>query len=118
MKYISFVIILLVPGLLSEAQTDLFDKDSLVAPGAAPRLIASQFSFTEGALVDRKGNVFFTDQPNNKIWEYDVDGRLTLWMDSAGRSNGTYFDRKGNLVTCADDKGELWSISPDKKVTI
>ncbi|MBN9384714.1 MAG: SMP-30/gluconolactonase/LRE family protein [Chitinophagaceae bacterium] len=118
MKYISFIIVLLVPGLLSKGQTNLFDKDSLVAPGAIPRLIASQFSFTEGASVDRKGNVFFTDQPNNKIWEYDVNGGLTLWMDSAGRSNGTYFDRKGNLVTCADDKGELWSISPDKKVTV
>jgi len=118
MKYISFVVVLVVSGLSSEAQTDSFDKDSLVVSGAAPRLIASQFSFTEGASVDRKGNVFFTDQPNNKIWEYDIDGRLTLWMDSAGRSNGTYFDREGNLVTCADDKGELWSISPDKKVTI
>jgi gluconolactonase len=118
MKHISFGIVLLVSGLLSKAQTNLFDRDSLMVPGAEPRLIASQFSFTEGASVDRKGNVFFTDQPNNKIWEYDVDGRLTLWMDSAGRSNGTYFDKKGNLVTCADDKGELWSISPDKKVTV
>lgn len=118
MKHISFGIVLLISGLLSKAQTNLFDKDSLVASGAEPRLIASQFSFTEGASVDRKGNVFFTDQPNNKIWKYDVDGRLTLWMDSAGRSNGTYFDKKGNLVTCADDKGELWSISPGKKVTV
>src|ERR1700759_119219 len=81
-----------------------------------PTLIAKQFSFTEGASVDKKGNVFFTDQPNNKIWEYSTDGKLTVFLDSAGRSNGMYFDHKGNLVTCADEHDQLWSISPDKKI--
>lgn len=83
-----------------------------------PQLISKQFSFTEGASVDKKGNVFFTDQPNNKIWEYSADGKLSLFLDSAGRSNGTYFDKKGNLVTCADEHNQLWSISPDKKVKV
>ena len=81
-------------------------------------LISRQFSFTEGASVDRRGNVFFTDQPNNRIWEYDVRGRLTVFLDSAGRSNGMYFDRAGWLVTCADEQGQLWAISPDKKVRV
>jgi gluconolactonase len=89
-----------------------------VSPGNTPKLISSQFSFTEGAAVDRKGNIFFTDQPNNRIWEYDLHGKLSLFLDSAGRSNGMYFDKKGNLVTCADQKDELWSIAPDKKVTV
>jgi gluconolactonase len=118
MKPIFLAISFMAAAFALRAQTTFFDRDSLVVPGAVPRLIASQFSFTEGASVDRKGNVFFTDQPNNKIWEYDAKGQLTLWLDSAGRSNGTYFDRKGNLVTCADEKGELWSISPGKKITV
>ena len=83
-----------------------------------PKLISKQFSFTEGASVDKKGNVFFTDQPNNKIWEYSTDGQLSVFLDSAGRSNGMYFDKKGNLVTCADEHEQLWSISPDKKVKV
>ncbi len=83
-----------------------------------PQLISKQFSFTEGASVDKKGNVFFTDQPNNKIWEYSTDGKLSLFLDNAGRSNGMYFDRKGNLVTCADEHDQLWSISRDKKITV
>ncbi|MDB5122696.1 MAG: gnl [Mucilaginibacter sp.] len=83
-----------------------------------PQLISKQFSFTEGASVDKKGNVFFTDQPNNKIWEYSTDGKLSLFLDSAGRSNGMYFDKKGNLVTCADEYEQLWSISPDKKIKV
>jgi gluconolactonase len=101
----------------ASAQEPALDIDSVTA-GSAPQLISKQFSFTEGASVDKHGNVFFTDQPNNKIWEYSADGQLTLFLDSAGRSNGMYFDRKGNLVTCADEKGQLWSISPGKKISI
>lgn len=83
-----------------------------------PRLISRQFSFTEGPAVDRHGNVYFTDQPNNKIWKYGTDGRLSVFMDTAGRSNGMYFDRKGNLITCADEHDQLWSVSPDRKVHV
>jgi len=81
-------------------------------------LVSRQFSFTEGASVDKRGNVFFTDQPNNRIWEYDVHGRLSIFLDSAGRSNGMYFDRLGRLVTCADENEQLWAIGPDKKVQV
>lgn len=80
--------------------------------------VSGQFSFSEGAAVDRKGNVFFTDQPNNKIWEYTVDGRLVLFLDRAGRSNGMYFDRKGRLITCADEEDQLWAIDRNKKVNV
>ncbi len=90
----------------------------LFTPGAKPLLISKQFSFTEGASVDKKGNVFFTDQPNNKIWEYDTNGKLSVFLDNAGRANGMYFDAKGNLITCADEHNQLWSISPKKKVTV
>jgi gluconolactonase len=83
-----------------------------------PRLVSRQFSFTEGASVDRSGNVFFTDQPNDKIWEYTVVGKLVLFMDSAGRSNGMYFDRDGRLVTCADEQDQLWSIGMDGSVRV
>jgi gluconolactonase len=91
--------------------TSLFVQDSL-------KLISSQFKFTEGASVDKKGNVFFTDQPNNQIWKYGIDGRLSLFLAKAGRSNGTYFDGKGNLIACADEDNELWSINKKGKVTL
>ena len=95
----------------------IVDEDSIVA-GKAVQLVSRQFSFTEGAAVDRKGNVYFTDQPNNKIWEYDIKGRLSLFLDSAGRSNGMYFDHRGRLVTCADEDEQLWAIGPHKKITV
>ena len=83
-----------------------------------PVLISNKFSFTEGPAVDKEGNIFFTDQPNNQIWKYSIDGKLSLFMDNAGRSNGLYFDEKGNIISCADEHNKLLSISPSKKVTV
>ncbi|HRN57260.1 MAG TPA: SMP-30/gluconolactonase/LRE family protein, partial [Agriterribacter sp.] len=90
----------------------------LIKPGAVLQKISDQFRFTEGPAADKKGNIFFTDQPNDKIWKYDTEGNLSVFMDKSGRSNGLYFDKKGNLIACADENNELWSISTDKKVTV
>jgi gluconolactonase len=94
-----------------KAQGALFDPSKL-------QLISKQFSFTEGPSADKEGNVYFTDQPNNKIWKYDLNGKLSIFMEASGRANGTYFDREGNLVVCADEHQELWSISPSKKIEV
>jgi gluconolactonase len=95
------------------------DDAGLLAEGASVELLSEGYSFTEGPAVDRDGNVFFTDQPNDRIVKYNAaDGSFSDWLKPAGRSNGTYFDKAGNLLACADEKNELWSISPDKKITI
>lgn len=91
--------------------------DSIISPGAVPILISAQFSFTEGPAVDKKGNIFFTDQPNDKIWKYDINGRLSIFLDKTGRSNGLCFDKKDRLIACADEKNELWRISKKGKIT-
>ena len=91
----------------------------LIADGAKVEVLSEGYSFTEGPAVDRDGNVFFTDQPNDRIVKYNAaDGSFSDWLKPAGRSNGTRFDPAGNLIACADEKNELWSISPDKKVTV
>jgi len=94
------------------------DSNAVVADGATLQLISNQFSFTEGPATDKAGNVFFTDQPNNKIWKYDVNGKLSVFLSPSGRSNGMFFDNDGNLISCADEHNQLWSISPEGKVTV
>ena len=85
---------------------------------AVPELISREFAFTEGPATDKDGNVYFTDQPNNAIWKYSMDGKLTLFMKNSGRSNGLYFDADGNLIACADEKNELWKIDPAGNHTV
>jgi gluconolactonase len=91
---------------------------SLIAPGAKLEKLAGEFMFTEGPTSDKEGNVFFTDQPNDRIMKWSIEGKLSEFMKPAGRANGMYFDRHGNLLACADEKTELWSITPDGKHTV
>ncbi|MBN2131136.1 MAG: SMP-30/gluconolactonase/LRE family protein, partial [Sedimentisphaerales bacterium] len=76
------------------------------------------FSFTEGPAVDAAGNVFFTDQPNDRIMKWSADGTLSVFLAPCGRSNGLYFDRDGNLWACADEHNELWRIDRQGNVTV
>jgi gluconolactonase len=95
------------------------ESAGIIAPGAKLEKLAGGFVFTEGPSADKDGNVFFTDQPNDRIVRWDAKtGAFTDWLKPAGRANGLYFDAKGNLLACADGKNELWSIAPDKTVTV
>lgn len=95
-----------------------FGAEGVIAPGAKLEKLAGDFKFTEGPTCDAAGNVFFTDQPNDRIMKWSVDGKLTTFKQPAGRSNGMYFDARGNLIACADEKNELWTIAPDGKATV
>ena len=93
-------------------------ESSIIAPGAKLERLAGDFKFTEGPAVDAQGNVFFTDQPNDRILKWSVDGKLSTFLQPCGRANGLYFDSKGNLLACADENNQLWSIDPAGKVTV
>lgn len=104
------------PSFLSAQVTD---KKSITARNANVEKLGDGYTFTEGPAVDSEGNVFFTDQPNNKIIKWTAhNGELSVFMDSAGRSNGMYFDRYGNLLTCADMENQIWSIDKGGNVTV
>jgi gluconolactonase len=93
--------------------------DSPVAAGARVEKLAEGFKFTEGPAADAKGNVYFTDQPNDRIMMWGTDGKLSEFMKPAGRSNGLCFGPDGKLWACADEKNELWTIDvATKKHTV
>jgi len=93
-----------------------FDPYGLISSGPYGQLVklGDGFRFTEGPAVDREGNVFFTDQPNDRIHRWDANtGEITLFKQGVGRANGMIFDSYGDLIACCDMKGELWRIYPD-----
>src|SRR5215510_14256997 len=67
-------------------------ESALIAPGAKLEKLAGDFLFTEGPACDKEGNVFFTDQPNDRILKWSVDGKLSTHMQPCGRANGLTFD--------------------------
>ncbi len=94
-------------------------ENPLIKKNAKLTLVASGYEFTEGPAVDKDGNVFFTDQPNDRILKWTAgNNSVSTYLHPSGRANGLYFDHKGNLLACADEKNQLWRIDSEKNVTV
>ncbi|MEO5602124.1 MAG: SMP-30/gluconolactonase/LRE family protein [Cyclobacteriaceae bacterium] len=115
---ITFILSFFLSLSLMVSSQPKMEKSKLIQKGALLKLISSEFKFTEGPTADRDGNVFFTDQPNDRIMKWSTNGTISVFMEGAGRSNGLAFDMNGNLLACADLHNELWSIDKNRKVTI
>lgn len=112
-QYLIFPVFMLLFNACSQAQ------ENIIADGAELTLLSAEFKFTEGPAADEEGNVFFTDQPNNRIHKWSVaDSTITVFLKDAGRANGLYFDNQDNLLACADENSELWKIDEEKKVEV
>ncbi|MBC8002345.1 MAG: SMP-30/gluconolactonase/LRE family protein [Opitutaceae bacterium] len=109
---------LLGVSLIGGALQLLAADSPILAPGATLEKLSGEFKFTEGPASDKTGNVYFTDQPNDRIMKWSVDGKLSTFLEPSGRANGLCFDAMSNLLACADEKNELWSIDPAGKHTV
>lgn len=90
-------------------------SNELIAKGAKVTKAGGGYLFTEGPAVAPDGRVFFTDQPNDKIEVWSEDGKISTFMESCDRSNGTYFNQKGELVACADLHNKIMVFGMDKQ---
>lgn len=109
MKKILPFLVLLFWSCKPQQSFELLNKENPLT------LVSDQFAFTEGPAVDQNGNIYFTDQPNDKIylWNWQTNN-ISLFSDKTGRANGTYVDKDNNLITMSDEKGEIWKFNPNK----
>jgi len=94
------------------------EKSEIIEPVTQLEKLAEGFLFTEGPTSDTNGNIYFTDQPNDRIMVWSVADELSTFLQPCGRSNGLSFDNEGTLWACADEKNEFWQIDSRKKVTV
>ena len=116
--YVSMVLLITVLAVCCNGA-----QPSVVADGAKVEKLAGGFKFTEGPAADAKGNIFFTDIPNNRIHKWSLDGKplggkLSTFRENSGGANGLYFDKKGNLLACEGGGRRLVSIDPKGNVTV
>ena len=110
--YILMALFIAVSAALCGAQ-----QLGVVATDARVEKLAGNFKFTEGPAADKRGNIFFSDIPNNRIHKFSLKGKLTTFFENSQGANGLYFDKKGNLLACQGGGRRLVSISKKGKAT-
>jgi len=117
MKELAFITFFLFVCYSSGAQVSAGLK-TLITGGAQVHKAGSGYTFTEGPSVAPDGRVFFTDQPNDRIYVWDQKRGITLFREDCERSNGTWFDRQGNLLACADLHNRLVKFTPSGELIV
>lgn len=107
-----FLSLLTMMGLFAQNRNE---NNDIVAKDAVVEKIATGYSFTEGSTANSKGDVYFTDQPNDKIYVWKERKGVSLWLDGTERSNGMYFNKKNQLFSCADQFNRIIVFGKNKK---
>ena len=76
-------------------------------------LVSQGYKFTEGPAVDREGNVFFTDIPNNRIHKIGTDGKVSVFKEDSGGANGLMFGPDGRLYACQNGRKRIIAYTAD-----
>ena len=82
-------------------------------PDSEWEVVSTGHRFTEGPAVDKHGNVFFTDIPNNRIHKIDTAGNVTVFKENTGAANGLMFGPDGKLYACANGRKRIVAYSSD-----
>ncbi len=80
--------------------------------------IVRNLEFTEGPVFNAAGNLLFSDVPAQRIYQYDQEGNLSVFLENTGGANGLFLDAKGNIIACAGDARQLIRISPEGDITV
>lgn len=81
-------------------------------------VVSSGHKFTEGPAVDKNGNVFFTDIPNNRIHKIGLDGKVSVFKEDSGAANGLMFGPDGRLYACQNGRKRIVAYAPDGKESV
>ncbi len=89
------------PGVPPKRRTDI------IIPGEGWKLVSQGHRFTEGPAVNSKGEVFFTDIPNGKIYRIDLNGNVSVFVENSPGVNGLMFGPDGMLYACQNGRSKI-----------
>lgn len=106
-----------------ELLTDCLEAKSEAFRGFFPnkaRLerVATGFLFTEGPLwIAEEKSLLFSDIPARKILKLTADGRVVIFREPSGNSNGLTRDKKGRLIACEQGHRRVTRTEKDGSIT-
>jgi gluconolactonase len=85
----------------------------ILDPASEWEVVSRGHKLTEGPAVDKQGNVFFTDIPNNRIHKISKDGTVSIFKEDTGGANGLMFGPDGRLYACQNGRKRIVAYAPD-----
>ncbi|APG63531.1 hypothetical protein LPB140_03445 [Sphingorhabdus lutea] len=103
--------------------------DDIIDPQSRLEKLASGFSWSEGPIWDaNRGQLYFSDVPQNKIYQWREDEGLRLFLDYAGLAkdgdlslydsagtNGLIMGKNGDLIIASHGKRALTRMNIDNR---
>jgi sugar lactone lactonase YvrE/enterochelin esterase-like enzyme len=77
------------------------DVYQTLVPGEDWQLVGEGYRATDGPAVNARGEMFFSDPPNNRIHRVGLDGHVTVFAENTNGANGMMFGPDGRLYTGA-----------------
>lgn len=90
----------------------------LLLPGEGWQLVGDGYRSTEGPAVNAKGEVFFTDSPNNKIYKVGLDGKVSQFIADSKRGSGQAFGPDGRLYVVTNGEEKVLAYDAAGKATV
>lgn len=92
--------------------------EALLIPGENWQLVGEGYRFSEGPAANQKGEVFFTDGPNSKIYKVGSDGKVSEFIADSKRGNGQAFGADGRLYSVAGGVQQILAYDAAGKATV
>jgi gluconolactonase len=90
----------------------------ILIPNQDWELVGESYGFTEGAIANKAGDVFFQDIPNSKTYMIGKDRKPVALNINAQKASGTAFGPDGKRYTIAGATKQLLSYDANGKMTV
>lgn len=80
--------------------------------------VVGNLQFTEGPVWTPWKTLLFSDIPANRIYELSDNGRLKIYREPSGNSNGLTFDKQGRLIACEHSTRRVTRTEKDGTIVV
>jgi len=87
----------------------------ILLPDETWRLVAHGYKDAKGPSCNARGEVFFADTLGNKVYRVDLDGKVDVFLDDAGRADSVSFGPQGQLYAISRATGRIMNYDASGK---
>jgi sugar lactone lactonase YvrE/enterochelin esterase-like enzyme len=87
----------------------------ILIPGEGWQIASARHRFTEGPAVNAKGEIYFTDLQERRIFKILAGGETAVFKQDSGGANGLMFGPDGRLYACQNRTKKIVAYTEDGK---